>query len=575
MFGIGDIMQEMDSQLEDFLVTHGIVSHQDVATTKRHANEKQKSFRNALLDLGVVMPDELRRATAVLSGVPFVTFRKQDIENTALTLIPEALSRVRHVLALRTQGDTVEVALLDLADLAALSFLEAKWKVLPRLTDEASMKEGLLHYQQRLKQTLGDFIAKEVRSISPLNESDESISKDESALRVIDTLIEHALTSRATSIHLESLESTLLVRYRIDGRLYDAMQLPKSIAMSIMAHLRSLAGLPKRGSVTQAGRFRVKDALVTVSFVSTERGERTVIHLTPSRNIQEGFSLEALGFRGSSLESLYSVLTHAPGLLLVCGPEGSGKATTLYTLLDLLAQPDKNIIAVEESLKYRLKNAVQMQPTHDLSLSSAVRSALRQDPDVLMVGGVNDPATAALLISAANRGVLVLAGIIASDASSGIATLRKLAPSAPIASALKASVGVAHARKLCSTRESYAPTRSEFLFIDSIATPGRILSALKEDSVLEGRTQWKDVPFYRAQTCSLCDGGYIGRIGIQEVIVASGSIKDLIKEEDSADRIRKEASGEGMLTLIEDGICKVVGGYTTLEEIGRLVPAPL
>lgn len=362
-----------------------------------------------IADLGIsredVHPDELARLKAYLLGVPFVDLKNRQIDFALFSLVPEPVARNHNVVAFGRRADDLEIALLDIADLAAVDFLrERGLRLLPRLTDAESMKHALLAYQQTLKSQFGDAIRDEVAKL-----------KDTDALapQLADALLKHALLQGATDIHLEPRSDHSLVRYRIGSLLRDAMVLPAKAVSALARTMRHLAGIGE-GDALRDGRFKIETGSENIfcrfSLLPVEEGERIAIRLV--RGGAAGFTLEGLGLGAEAVEELHRHLFSGPGLILATGPAKSGKTTALYTMLDVLNSPTTNILTLEDEIEARLPRVGQSRVTPHTGFSYAhgLRTLLKQDPDVLMIGNIPDEETASLATLAAQRH-LVLASL--------------------------------------------------------------------------------------------------------------------------------------------------------------------
>lgn len=570
-------MHPSDDSLYTFVVESGLLSRRDIESVRERAQASGQSLYTHLASSGLLQPDELRKAVASVSGIPFIRLEREDISTDALLHIPEPFARVHNAAAFRQNDEEIEVALLSLDDVPALAQLGHERPLRVRLTDSGSMRKALLYYQGHLKQTVGEAIARAAGAVAEptsLGEHDlRTLAQGQAASTLVDLLLQHALSCRASDVHIDQTEKGLLVRYRIGGELCEAMLLPTRASSAVLSRLSLLAKTPLVGGAVRLGRFAFESTggkvSLTFATVPTVRGDRAVLHLTPAHAGRDGFTLEALGFSGQALERTHAALSSRSGLVLVTGEAGSGKTTTLYTLLDLLASPKKNVITVEETIECTIPGIVQttVNPKLGLTLAAATRAALRQDPDVLMISSVEEADVAGLALAAANRGVLVLAGLEAGSCVEGVATFLERSPSSEICAAtLRAVIGVSHVRKLCDEHRMQTLSRIEMRFIEEAADPVRILSTLRDTGAVTTDTMWKDIQVGATEVCSLCEEGFAGRLGVQQVLTPTETLKTLIRERADAATIEEVARQEGMLSLVEDAVCKAALGQTTLEE---------
>jgi type IV pilus assembly protein PilB len=576
-----------DSQIKDFIIDAGLVSKAEVEEAEKEAKAKKKPMSEILVSNGKFSDDDLRRIQAYILGIPFVNLKGQTLDREILNLIPEPIARNRNIVAFAKKDDALEVAMLDTDDLQALNSIKKKvnLRILPRLTDSESMRSALIQYQKNLKDEFGDIIKSESDEIKTITEkstedmSDKDLKKlaeELPVVRIVDTLLKHAIIQNSSDIHIESLEDQILIRYRIDGILHDAMVLPKHIGPSLVARIKVLASLKlDEKRLPQDGRFKIDMNGEKVSFrVSTlpiYYGEKIVMRLL--RESVSGFTLESLGFHGSGLELIHKTLQKTTGMILTTGPTGSGKSTTLYTMLDILNTPDVNISTIEDPVEYQMKrvNQTQVKPEIGLTFATGLRTLVRQDPDIIMVGEIRDNETASLAINAALTGHLVLSTLHTNSASGAIPRLidMKVEPFL-IISTLDVIIAQRLVRKLSSKKEKYNLTKAEVESLSKAVDLDIVLNTLKEEKVVGKGDNWENIPFYRAEK-NAGEEAFKGRMGIYEVLNVSSAVRDMIIKGAAAEDINLQARKEGMLTMLEDGIFKAAQGLTTIEELLRVV----
>lgn len=415
-------------QLENFLLDSSLVSKKELDEVRSTMRKGGSDLGQSLVARGSLTRDDLRRAEAYVLGLPFVDLKREKLDFATLSLIPEPLSRSHNIVAFKRNGENLEVAMLRISDFDSVAFLEAKLglKLLPRLSDEESLKSALISYQKMMKTDFGDLIQKEVSTLS-----DDELMRSKSATRITDLILKHALIQNAFEIHLEPQERELLVRYRIDGSLYEAMVLPQKLTTIVTNCVKALANLKtEEKRLPQEGRFRiVGDKVATAFRVSTipvAYGEKIMIRILNGRD--SGFTLESLGFNEEQVEEVYKVLRSGSGMILVSGEAQSGKTTLLYTLLDILNTPTQNLATVEDPIEHPMPRVNQVQVRNELGLSfpHALRAVMKQDPDVLMVGEVPDGETLSLMLTASQTGAIVLTGVEASSVSEAVSKLKDL-----------------------------------------------------------------------------------------------------------------------------------------------------
>ena len=584
-------MHIKDDQLREFILDSGLVSRADFELAEKEAKEKDQSIGHILISSGKISEDDLRRVQAYILGIPFVNLKGQKIDFEILSLIPEPIARNHNIVSFRKSGaEALEVAMLDTEDLGAIDFVKKKvgLKILPRLTDTESMKSVLIQYQKSLKAEFGDIIQKETDALKTLiEETGEEVSttdlkklaEDLPVVRIVDSLLKHAIIQNASDIHIEPMENQLLIRYRIDGMLHDAMVLPKTAASSVTARIKVLSNLKlDEKRLPQDGRFKVESESEKVSFrvsvLPTYYGEKVVMRLLKEN--AGGFTLEGLGFHGEGLERIHDAMKLATGMILTTGPTGSGKTTTLYTLLDILNTPDVNISTIEDPVEYQVAriNQTQVKPDIGFTFAHGLRTLVRQDPDIIMVGEIRDEETAGLAVNAALTGHLVLSTLHTNSAAGAIPRLIDMkVESFLLVSTIKVIIAQRLVRRLCASKEAYTLSKAEQEQLAKSVDLDRVMKFLKDEKIVKDNATWDDIPFYRPKPSKDCEDGYGGRVSIHEVLKMNATIRELIMKGATGDEIEAQAKKEGMMMMVEDGIFQAVQGLTTIEEVLRVVNA--
>jgi type IV pilus assembly protein PilB len=580
-----------DKQLQDFIIDSGMVSNADFEVAKKEGKDRGKPTSEILVNQGKILEDDLRKMEAYVLGIPFVDLKSQKIDLAVLSLIPEPIARNHNIVAFKKDADALQVAMLDTDDLNAIDFVKKKTglKIKSCLTDTQSMRAVLIQYQKSLKADFGDIIQKESGSIKTIAEpgadnasgqSEDDLKKmaeDLPVVRIVDTLLKHAALQGASDIHIEPMENEVVVRYRIDGILHDAMVLPKNAGDSITARLKVLSNLKlDEKRLPQDGRFKIEldgeRVAFRVSMMPIYYGEKTVMRLL--RENAGGFSLEGLGFHGEALEQIYAATKLANGMILTTGPTGSGKTTTLYTVLEILNTPDVNISTIEDPVEYQMKriNQTQVKPEIGFTFSSGLRALVRQDPDIIMVGEIRDNETASLAINAALTGHLVLSTLHTNSAAGAIPRLIDMeAEPFLLVSTLNVIIGQRLIRKLGKDREKYVLSKAELTSLSKKIDMDRVLGFLREEKIVDPKAGWDSIEFCRPMKGAADEDGYQGRIGIHEVLKVTPAVKDIIVKGGTSDAIEAQAKKDGMMTMIEDGMFQAVKGITTIEEVLRVV----
>ena len=579
-------MRIENEQLKIFLLDAGIVAEHDVSAAEESAKREHKRLRDVLLEQSLISEEQLVRTEAYILGMPYVNLQAEKIDPEVLKIIPEPIARSNNILAFRKKGQDLEVAMLDPEDLRTIDFIKKKsnLRVLPRLTDTASIKQVLQQYGKSLEVEFGDIIKEEVQGIKavqevgePDQESLEKVAGELPVIRIVDTLLKHAILERASDIHIEPLEKEVLVRYRIDGILRDAMILPKNAAGGIVARIKVLSNLKlDERRLPQDGRFKVETDeyrySVRVSIIPVFEGEKVVMRLLPET--AKALTLEELGFSGLALEQVHQNHRKPVGMILVTGPTGSGKTTTLYSMMEILNTPGVNISTVEDPIEYHIPriNQTQVNPKIGLSFASGLRSLLRQDPNIVMVGEVRDKETAGLAINAALTGHLVLSTLHTNSAAGAIPRLidMEVEPFL-LSSTLSLIIAQRLVRKLCDEKTKFKLSSEDLKLLGPYCNLEKIESILKKEKFLKAKESLKQVTFFKPKPNKDCSEGYRGRLGIYEVLEVTETIKELMVRGATSDQLQAQAESEGMLTMVEDGFLKAAKGLTSIEEVIRVI----
>jgi len=575
-------------QLRAFLLDADLVTEKQFDEAQKKAEETKQKVGDVLISEGLISQEELIKLEAYILGIPFVDLEKEIVPPEALKIIPEPIARSHNIVAFRKKGNDLEVAMLDPEDLRTIEFIKKKepgLKILPRLTTPESIKNVLRQYQKTLEAEFGEIIKKEAKGIKIISEKGVVEEKEElkkiageiPIIRIVDTLMKHAILERASDIHIEPLEKEVIVRYRIDGILHDTMTLPKTAASGIVARIKVLSNLKlDEHRLPQDGRFKIETEeyrySIRVSILPVFDGEKIVMRLLSETS--KAHTLEGLGLMGDALERVQDNLRKPVGMILITGPTGCGKTTTLYAMMEILNIPGVNISTVEDPVEYRMPriNQTQVRPKIGLTFASGLRALVRQDPDIIMVGEIRDNETAGLAINAALTGHLVLSTLHTTDAAGAIPRLIDMkAEPFLISSTLNLILAQRLVRRFCNEKEKYTLTDSEIKNLKKYCDPDRILKILKEEKIIKPKESFRDIGFYRPKPSKECPEGYKGRIGIYESLPVTETIKELIVKRATSYQITAQAQKEGMRAMIEDGFVKAAQGITSIEEVLRVI----
>ncbi len=580
------IMQVEDSQIKAFILDTGLTTQEKLDRAEEKAKETNEELAQVLVKDKIISPEQLIKLEAYILGIPFVNLEKETIPEEILQIIPEPIARRHNIIAFRKKGKELEVAMLNPDDLQTIEFIKKKsdLKILPRLTNSVSIKNALKQYQKSLEAEFGELIKEESKIVTlPEKEGEESKEELEKAaeqmpiIKIVDTLLKHAILQQASDIHIEPLEKEVIVRYRLDGILHDAMTLPRKIRSGVVARIKVLSNLKlDEHRLPQDGRFKIETEAYKISFrvsiLPVYDGEKIVCRLLPED--AKGLTLEKLGLRSKALERIHQNIKKPNGMILVTGPTGCGKTTTLYTIMDILNEPGVNISTVEDPIEYRMPriNQTQVKPKIGLTFANGLRALVRQDPDIIMVGEIRDNETASLVINAALTGHLVLSTLHTNNAAGTFPRLIDMkAEPFLIASTTNVIIAQRLVRRLCpETKQKYKLDPAELKSLQNQFDLERILKILKEEKILPSKADWSSLEFYRPGKSENCPDGYKGRVGIYEVLELSETIKDLIIKEATSGQIEEQAKKEGLLTMLEDGFIKAAQGQTSIEEVLRV-----
>lgn len=555
-------------ELKTLLLEAGVVAEKDLVLAEERYRAEGGTYAQALLWFNLVTEEELGKLIADRLGLPFVSLSQKTIPEDVLHIVPEVVAK-KHALIVFAKDDLgLHVAMADPRDLEIRNFLEKKTglPVKPYFTMQRELENAFSLYKKEASQALEEIIRSDIKEV----EGKENKETDPPIIRIVDTLILYAYQNRASDIHLELREKDMLVRFRVDGVLYDIVKLPPNLHPQIISRIKVLGKLrTDEHQVPQDGKVEFpiegREHLdVRVSLVPTTEGEKVVLRLLSDRSRQ--FSLTNLGFAPDTLEILKTAYEKPYGMVLVTGPTGCGKTTTLYSVLKLLNRRQVNIVTIEDPVEYDIEGVNQIQVNTDakLTFATGLRSILRQDPNIILVGEIRDNDTASIAINLAMTGHLVLSTLHTNNAATAIPRLidMQIEPFL-IASTINVIVAERLVRKIhaaCRVSEE----------IESMGLAERVGKDLFE-KVFGSAVSGKTVRLYRGKGCGTChDTGYEGRSGIFEALVVDDAIRDAIVKAQDASVIESLAVASGMRTILEDGLCKAREGVTTIDEVLRV-----
>lgn len=557
------------------LVQAGILSSEQAQQVELDILKSDLDPEQFLLKKKLATPEQILSAKAKAMGFEYVPLVNVAVSPQAITLIPEVIAKQYLVFPIEydQKNNILKVVMEDPLNLDILSFLEKKTskKIIPYLSSAVEIEEAIrIQYRQSISPTvttaLEEYTDKRKDEDLPIRGRAQVI-KEPPIARLVNTILEYAVKGRASDIHIEPQEFKTRVRYRIDGILYEKLSLPRSLHESFVSRIKILSQMRiDERRLPQDGRFTFKigdqEVDLRISSLPTVHGEKIVMRLLKKTG---GIpSLPDLGVGGITLKNLEAAVAKPYGIVLITGPTGSGKTTTLYSILSRLNRASVNILTLEDPVEYEIPgiNQVQINVQAGLTFANGLRSFLRQDPNIILVGEIRDQETTNLAIQAALTGHLVFSTLHTNDAATAIPRLIDLgAEPFLVASVLAATVGQRIMRKVCQQcKVSYQATP------EIEATIKNTLGSLLPTKLATG-----PLTLYRGKGCDECGGsGYFGRIGIFEVILANSEISQLILKSSTAETIADQAKHFGTISMIEDGFLKALSGVTTIEEVMRV-----
>jgi type IV pilus assembly protein PilB len=577
-------------KLKKFLLDSELVTEAQFEKALQESKNTETNVGDVLVQNKLIAEEDLSRVQSHILGIPFINLEKQIIDPKVLKIIPESIARVHNIVAFNKKKDNLEVAMLDPDDLRMIEFIKksnSSLKILPRITTKASVKNVIAQYQKTLETEFGELVKEETSDIKHIKEENIFDNEEEGGLKkaaedlpiikIVDTLLKHAILERASDVHIEPIEKEIIVRYRVDGILHIVMTLPFSSGSAIVARIKVLSNLKlDEHRLPQDGRFKIETEdfkySVRVSVLPVFNGEKVVMRLLPEDSKKIGLS--GLGLASGALQHFKDNIARPTGMILVTGPTGSGKTTTLYTAMDILNTPAVNISTVEDPIEYRMPgvNQTQVNSKIGLTFAAGLRVLLRQDPNIIMVGEIRDEETADLAINAALTGHLVLSTLHTTEAAGAIPRLIDMgAEPFLIASTLNLILAQRLVRKFYGEKEPYKLKQAELKDLARHCDLERILKILKQEKLAKASDKLEDVHFFRPIPSEDSADGYKGRIGIYEVLPVTEEIKSLIIKKSATNEITTKAVEGGMRTMVEDGFVKAAQGVTSIEEVLRVI----
>lgn len=560
-----------EQQLREILVNEGILTAEQFDDFAMSASRLGQRVSDVLMSKNVITPQYYNNLVAGYFNVEFASLGTRGIDANVFRLLPESLARQKRTILFGKEFDgRLSAAMEDPTDLVTIGFLETylKAKIKPYLASTDDLNRGFAMYGKASAEDYRKIIEQNVAASLESKTKGEAAASELPIVEIINNVLSYALSLRASDIHMEIFEDTVIVRYRIDGILHEILQMPKSVYPAIVARIKILGAMKiDEHQKPQDGRFRYQvgaDVVdMRVSILPTFYGEKVEMRILTGA--AKPLSLTELGMLPETMAIVEENISKSYGMVIVSGPTGSGKSTTLYSILSMLNRPEVNIVTVEDPIEYDMKyvNQTQVNPQAGTTFASGLRAILRQDPNIIMVGETRDPETADISVQAALTGHMVLTSLHTNDAPTSVPRLFDLnVPPFLVSSVLNLILAQRLVRKVCkSCIYSYEPAPE-------------IVKIVKDQASAVGIAAFK-VPdlFYAGKGCNVCGGtGHVGRMGIFEALNVTQNVRAfIIDPKFSLDGLRAIARKEGMVSMFEDGMKKIERGMTTIDELLRVI----
>jgi len=558
-------MKLSTASLKKVITSSGFVSEEDFDSASKTASEVGKDTVDILIFRGLINEEVVGKLISDYYKVPFANLRLVAFTPEMLSPIPEKMARMYRIIPFGSEKDKLKLAMEDPEDFEALEFVKRHSGLNPEIyyVTKEDLSKALGQYKKGIKEDFSKVISENIKKIEKGSGDDlTKAAETVPVVKILDTILSYAFSERASDIHIEVMEGEVVIRYRIDGMLRDIIKFPRGIEQPLVARVKILANLKvDEHRVPQDGRYKFEsenDEIVSlrISIIPSFYGENVVMRLL--REANRPLSLEELGFTGHNLDVLRENISKPHGMILVTGPTGSGKTTTLYSVLNILNTIDVKVCTIEDPIEYGMHRVTQIQvnPKTGLEFSTGLRALLRHDPDIIMVGEIRDEETAEIAIHSALTGHLVLSTLHTNTAAGAIPRFLDMgAEDFLLASTINVIIAQRLVRKICSSCiAKYTPEET-------------LVKKLSKDLNVDLKGQ----KFYKGKGCAQCGNkGYQGRMGIYEALPITEKVRGLITKKATSDEIQEVAVSEGMTTMLTDGLDKVSSGLTTIEEVVRV-----
>lgn len=566
------------SRLKEILLHRKIISKKNIDLYEEAARKEKLSLEQFMIAKNILSEEKLYRTAADYFKLPFMELKDKVIRKDILFLVPEVIAETHHIIAFDKKDNSLILVADNPDDLQTFEFIGKKTGLAPELAMAmpSAIEETLKQYRLSL--------SAEFKKITdrPVKEEDkeklEELAENLPIVRIVDSLLEHAIFEGASDIHIEPSEKEVTVRYRVDGMLRKVMTLPRAVNQGIVARIKILSNLKiDEHRLPQDGRFKIESKeyrfSVRVSILPIFDGEKVVMRLL--NETVSALTLEQLGLLPEMLEIVRRNIRRPHGIIFVTGPTGSGKTTTLYSIVSILNKPEVNISTIEDPIEYKIQGVNQSQVNAKIgyTFATGLRSLLRQDPNIIMIGEIRDNETADIAVHAALTGHLVLSTLHTNDAPTSLPRLADMGvPPFLIAFTTNLIIAQRLVRKLCpDCKTKYKLDKKAIDELGKLYDIDDLLASIKQAGYIKAKESIRSMEFYRPAGCAKCgNSGYKGRQGIYEVMEIGKLIKDLIHKKADAIQIGEAARAQHMITLAMDGFIKAIKGITSLEEVMRV-----
>lgn len=549
-----------DATIQRIIWENKLLTKEQIESAILLAPSLGKSFVDTLLFKNLIPEDTLGEVTAEAMGVGYASLKGKVIPADVLTLISEDSAIAHDILPFAKTDQELHLAMADPTDFEIINFVEKKTGLIvrPFFSFHDQITRGLAQYKKDINSEFRDILD----GLKEVNADLTKAAEDVPTIKMLDTIMEYASVQGASDIHIEGQETNTIIRFRVDGILHDILILDKKVQLALVARIKYLCNLKiDEHRLPQDGRFKFDHlsmrTAVRVSIIPTFHSENVVMRLLPESTKTR--TLQELGFTPNNIETLTREITRTNGIILLTGPTGSGKTTTLYSLLEMLNKPEVKIATIEDPVEYSVPRVSQTQVNTQtgLTFASGLRALLRHDPNIIMVGEVRDHETADISINAALTGHLVLSTLHTNDATSTIPRLLDLGVEPfLIAATVRVVVAQRLVRQLCI--ECAVPETPSDQELEDVAR----LSNLAVSDLKNGH-------YMKPVGCNKCSSGFRGRFGMHEVFIVNDELRELILQRPSNEKIQANAVQNGMYTMLQDGVAKAAAGLTTLSEVFR------